>query len=290
MAATAFTAITTIISTVFTSIQSAPVLTPTATTTGHISEPSMTTNASPDSSNSSSPAPKPWVSEPYYSGTSFLASVANIFYMIEEQEWKEETRYHQIQQTNGINKMAELTRQLVTNQRIEEKAMAEARDHQTQQIEEIRKMVELLGSVVLENNGLKEENKVLCQRLEDLESRMEGREATKGLIEGMERMTDSMRSVVTAVQGLKRVFRVGLDALDNRTRAVDYKVDWMLDYHLDENERFHTLKVILQGLLDLVGSTSPATSTAPQSSWGEDPAKTQIVVDKSGWEEDHKPW
>lgn len=116
------------------------------------------------------------------------------------------------------------------------------------------------------------------------------REATKGLIEGMDRMTDSMRSVVIAVQGLKRVFRVGLQAVDNNTRAIDHRVCWMLDYYLDENERFHSVKVVLQGLLGLVGSSSPATSTTSHPSWGGDPAKNQIGVDKSGREEYEKAW
>lgn len=208
------------------------------------------------------------MSEPYYSGTSFIASVANILYMIfytvplgynqiigiflifqrrrealakqlEEQKWKEETRHLQIQQTEGINKMVELMGLVLAKQRDDEKEKAEARDHRIQQTEGINKMVELLGSVLQDNKALKEDKKVLCQCVERLESRMQDSEK---LINGMERM-------VTVVQGLEGVFRVALEGVETRIGAIEHMVDWMLDYHLDENKRFHALKVILAGLL-----------------------------------------
>lgn len=253
-----------------------------------------------------------------------------------------------IQQTEGINKIAELMQ--VQGERSDKMlelmaTMADDNKALKQDNEALRQAVEKPET---ESKSMEEENVALRQRVKKLESRAENmeevnkamkagipmaaeksakddikapltevsqamtqaaqlavkeafqdalkeanpppREATKGLIERMDRMTDSMRSVVIAVQGLKRVFAVGLQAVDNNTRAIDHRVCWMLDYYLDVNERFHSLKVVLQGLLDLVGSSSPATSTTSHPSWGGDPAKHQIGVDKSGREEYEKPW
>lgn len=79
--------------------------------------------------------------------------------------------------------------------------------------------------------------------------------------------------------------KAGLEEMDLRARSIEYRVDWMLDYHLDENERFGILKAILVGLLR---KDDPPCD--PQAFWSGDSVENRITVNESDWENDKKPW
>ncbi|KAJ4367250.1 hypothetical protein N0V85_009143, partial [Neurospora sp. IMI 360204] len=115
--------------------------------------------------------PKLFVPEPYYSGTSFFASVANILYMfvytIPRGVWgilelflffqkrreayakEAEERSYRIQMTEGINRMVVVMES---------------------QTERMHKMAELMGTMVEDKKALKEDNRGLSQRLERVET------------------------------------------------------------------------------------------------------------------------
>ncbi|KAK3338740.1 hypothetical protein B0H65DRAFT_579458 [Neurospora tetraspora] len=333
MATTALT----VVSTMATIVQQMP--TPRPTTTVPLPEPSETA--------SQSSGPGLFVPEPYYSGTSFFASIANILYMFvytiprgvcgilelflmfrrqrEALAKEAEERSHRIQMTEGINRMVVLMES---------------------QTERMNKMAELMGTMVEDNKALKEDNKGLSQRLERVETdntvlrrtverletgmkemKEENKAMQEGITEAVEkgtkegikgslteasqamteavkegvkegfkdvmkeanpsRMQDSeklingMERMVTVVQGLEGVFRVALEGVETRIGAIEHMVDWMLDYHLDENKRFHALKD---------GSTSTASSSTTPTSWGGDLVENRIIVDEGDWEDHKKPW
>ena len=89
--------------------------------------------------------------------------------------------------------------------------------------------------------------------------------------EAMERNTQAIEKGTRSTLRLEEASRVSFDRLEDGVRGIEHMTDWMLDYHQDENERFHTLKTILPGLLkDGESSATRSSSRSGSSGLGED--------------------
>ena len=93
-------------------------------------------------------------------------------------------------------------------------------------------------------------------------------EEKKRMRETMEQMGETMR--------------VGFEAVDTRNQGIEYRTDWILEFHQDENERFRTLKDILPGLTDEEENMVPYCWPPEHWDMG-DGVEEQVVEEEGGW-------
>ncbi|KAK3484854.1 uncharacterized protein B0T23DRAFT_400335 [Neurospora hispaniola] len=225
----------------------------------------------PEAAPSGAPSPRPFLSEPYASAITLFAAITTIIYFF----------FYLI--PFDIIGICKFSRRVKKRQRKLAKKREKREAKREQVVERRRKDVQITETHAYQvHQMLDSERQTNAQILTWEES--------KRMRETMEKMANTMETVVTAVKGLEGVFQVGLEAVENRTRALDHKVDWMLDDHLDETDGFHALRVILQGLLDHITSASTTNSFTDQTSWGGDTVESRIIVDEFNWEEKQEPW
>ncbi|EAA33567.3 hypothetical protein GE21DRAFT_5265 [Neurospora crassa] len=203
----------------------------------------------PEAAPGGATSPRPFLSEPYASAITLFAAITTIIYFF----------FYLI--PFDIMGICQFSRRVKKRQRklAEKREKREAKREQV--VERRRKDVQITETHAYRvHQILDSERQTNAQILTWEES--------KRMRETMEKMANTMETVVRAVKGLEGVFQVGLEAVEDRTRALDHKVDWMLDDYLAENDRFHALK----------------------SSWGGDIVESRIIVEEFNWEEKQQPW
>ncbi|EGO58606.1 hypothetical protein NEUTE1DRAFT_98859 [Neurospora tetrasperma FGSC 2508] len=199
----------------------------------------------------------------------------------EKREAKLETRTYQLHQMQRIRESVE---KVVTSVQVLPEAimnsMAEVikgavkEGYENGAKDAMKGMGEIITKAVMEGtkNGYKEGFKDATKGMVEVITKAVTKGTSEGIKDAMKEVnqtaSDGVEKVVTAVQGIEEMMKVGLEEMDLRARSIEYRVDWMLDYHFDENERFGILKAILLGLLR---KDDPPCD--PHAFWGGDPVE-----------------
>ena len=176
-----------------------------------------------------------------------------------EHRWRMEGRNLDIDQTQGIKNLV----QLQTEQNAKIDKLVEI---QSQQAAKMDKMIELFGQMVEDNRSLKEDNKALVQQVQKVEQ--ENQELKQAIV-----------LIKSSNPDPERFFQA-VEVMLERVLSIEYRCDWMLDYHRDENERFGTLRSILPDLL----KDRESSTTASSSAWGTTETGEQVENSITGQE------
>ncbi|EAA33568.1 hypothetical protein GE21DRAFT_5266 [Neurospora crassa] len=271
----------------------------------------------PPSTASTSTAPEPLIPEPYNSVFTFIGVIAAIVYFIgytiphckkkfikwlrrkkirEQRLTKEREEKEEKPIREGVEKVVtgvQVLPEAMMNSMAEFIKGAVKEGYENGAKDAMKGVGEIITKAVMEGtkHGYKEGFKDAIEGIEEVIAKAVTKGTSKGIKGAIKEVnqtaSDGVEKVVTAVQGIEEMMKVGLEEMDLRARSIEYRVDWMLDYHLDENERFGLLKAILLGLLR---KDDPPSD--PQAFWGADPVhvENQITVNESDSKNDRKPW